>query len=469
MELKNNYKITTLIFFFTFCFTFSKGQNQLLSKNEMKKDIAELFEKLNNIHPNLYGNSNKESINLKKDSIINSLPKTLLSTEFSRLIAPLIVSLNDGHTRVEYPKNFFKKLYKKGIKLFPIKVTIDKERRIFCVGNYNNIKDGDEILEINGIESKKIVKTLESYTAGKRLDYKRYCLSKDFNKSIYFVYNFDNKSVIKTNAGFKGSLHDIEYKDKDSDHYEPDFNYQIFDTVAYLRVGIFMFPKKFYSVVDNCFEEIKNRNIKKLIIDLRDNPGGNSMFANSLTDYILNDTLDLDKTVKRTITKASKESRRFYYGYCLKHPYLIPLLPFIPGMWSKSGTLIEQKGSGYEYPNFNDMNHFEGKVILLTSGCNYSAADDFIRNIKYYKLATIIGEETGGARDSYGDIVYFKLKKSKIKIACSQRIYYGHYLNDMPLSGVKPDISISWNNYTKKIDSLFINKIINLSKHKSLL
>jgi len=59
-------------------------------------------------------------------------------------------------------------------------------------------------------------------------------------------------------------------------------------------------------------------------------------------------------------------------------------------------------------------------------------------DIKYHKMGTVVGEETGGLKECYGDILTFKLPHSKIECGCSYKFYTGLDLNDVPNDGVKP-------------------------------
>lgn len=99
---------------------------------------------------------------------------------------------------------------------------------------------------------------------------------------------------------------------------------------------------------------------------------------------------------------------------------------------------------------FKEEQRYKGEVVLITSHYCYSTADDFARSFKYYQMGTVIGQETGGLKDSYGDVLHFKLPHSKIGCGCSYKYYQGLDLNDQASDGVKPDVVADCDNYSDK-------------------
>jgi hypothetical protein len=160
------------------------------------------------------------------------------------------------------------------------------------------------------------------------------------------------------------------------------------------------------------------------------------------------------------VTKVSKEAKRFYFKYSFEHPYILPFLPFLPGMWHKNGKFITKSFESTEYPISEEKGGFRGKAVLLVSNKNYSAAADFIRACKYFETAKIIGEPTGQPMVSYGDIIYFRLKKSGINVACSHREYFSVNLGPENINSTIPDISVDWSTICIENKKEFISFIM---------
>ncbi|MDE7281805.1 MAG: S41 family peptidase, partial [Ruminiclostridium sp.] len=67
---------------------------------------------------------------------------------------------------------------------------------------------------------------------------------------------------------------------------------------------------------------------------------------------------------------------------------------------------------------------FKGNLYLLTSTSTFSSAMCFAQYIKDNSIGTIIGEPSGNAPDSYGDITAFKLPNSGAAIQMSTKKWY---------------------------------------------
>jgi C-terminal processing protease CtpA/Prc len=59
---------------------------------------------------------------------------------------------------------------------------------------------------------------------------------------------------------------------------------------------------------------------------------------------------------------------------------------------------------------------FGGPVCVLTGPRSFSAAAEFADAVKTYQLATIVGEETGGRPNDFGNNLPFLLPNSKLTV-----------------------------------------------------
>ncbi len=125
--------------------TDSRGAiNQSYSPEQLAADFNQLFITLENIHPDLYANIEKDSMDRYRSAISEKLNRPLTSLEFWKLVAPLIARFKDGHTTLYFPYQFRQDYLDKGGKIFPFEVSI-KGDRIFVAKNYA----GDSLLTVN--------------------------------------------------------------------------------------------------------------------------------------------------------------------------------------------------------------------------------------------------------------------------------------------------------------------------------
>ena len=84
---------------------------------------------------------------------------------------------------------------------------------------------------------------------------------------------------------------------------------------------------------------------------------------------------------------------------------------------------------------------FDGRLFLLTGPDTFSSAASFAAAVKDYEIGTIIGEETGGLRQCFGDQVRFRLPNSGISFGVSYKRFYAPIPKpDDDIRGVVPDI-----------------------------
>ena len=122
------------------------------------------------------------------------------------------------------------------------------------------------------------------------------------------------------------------------------------------------FKQHFKRSIKPIFERIEKSNIEYLIIDLRDNQGGNLSNSKLVLSHLLNHPFEM-------IEKYHK---------------------------IKQGKLVAASGPkmGIHKPN---KYVFKGEVIVLINGGSFSNSGIFSSILKKYKRATFVGEETGGS------------------------------------------------------------------------
>ena len=97
---------------------------------------------------------------------------------------------------------------------------------------------------------------------------------------------------------------------------------------------------------------------------------------------------------------------------------------------------------------------FGGRVFLLTGPNTFSSAADFAAVVKDYEIGTIIGEETGGLRQCFGDRLRFSLPYSGIGFGVSHKRFYAPIPKPGDdLRGVVPDVILDKKILAQYLDS----------------
>lgn len=183
-----------------------------------------------------------------------------------------------------------------------------------------------------------------------------------------------------------------------------DFVYYEIDekrNAAALTLYSCTYNKQYKDTVRNMFKEVKEKGIKNVAVDLRNNGGGDSRVANEFLKYI-------------DVASYKEWACDWRLG-----PFKVVI------------SQREKQNSRYE-----DL-LFQGNLYVLTSVYTFSSAMNFAEYVKDNGLGTIIGEASGNAPDSYGDISLFKLPNSGIIMQVSTKKWYR---TDNKSGLIEPDI-----------------------------
>lgn len=225
------------------------------------------------------------------------------------------------------------------------------------------------------------------------------------------VYNYETESgqTADQYAEEKDFLPYDEYMafngiEEDDGSGTDDFVYYEIDekrSAAVLTLFSCTYNKQYKDTLRNMFKEVKEKGIKNVAVDLRNNGGGDSRVANEFLKYI--DTASY---------------KQWAWDWRL-------------GFFKVSIPQKEIQNSRYE-----DL-LFQGNLYVLTSVYTFSSAMNFAQYVKDNSLGTIIGEASGNAPDSYGDISIFKLPNSGVIMQVSTKKWYR---TDNKSGLIEPDI-----------------------------
>lgn len=136
------------------------------------------------------------------------------------------------------------------------------------------------------------------------------------------------------------------------------------------------------------FKTLSKLFIQHLVVDLRENGGGNVSNSIRLTQYLI------DKPFKVGDTVAAV-GRKFEYGRYIK-PTLIYWMAMNFGASKEKDGKIHYRRYERHYYAPKETNHFNGKVYLIQGGYTFSAATMFIAQLQGQPNVKVLGEETGG-------------------------------------------------------------------------
>jgi C-terminal processing protease CtpA/Prc len=210
----------------------------------------------------------------------------------------------------------------------------------------------------------------------------------------------------------------------------------------------------YHELLKDSFKELKKRKVGNLIIDLRENYGGDNILAVALYSYL---TAGSFTAMAPSLTKLSgvlsvSPQSTFPAG---NYPFLRThkVTPLANGYFELRDGIDSKKeydsnfiysGPGNKPTNIG-KNKFAGKVYCLTSPLSFSAAANFATLLQRDNRATFIGEETGGAKGAYCGGGYYTVtlphSEIRLQIPFMHRSVSGLNKNEVG-RGVIPDYPV---------------------------
>ncbi len=405
------------------------------------KDFDYFFKSLKEIHPCLLNNMDIDAfIDLQVDSYTQltkcSRDGYVRVKDFLKLLYKSAAFFNDGHTSVDeryYVTNknsrgcgflpFF--LEQKG-ENFYIKEVIKKQIPEKFIGA--------KILTLNGKTPWDFFKPIFDMCSaeGKIFKARGFMNAQAFYYSLSEMLKLNQKVSVKTDKG------EFEVNCIDADTFQQlaktikkeqkEIQVKFYDKgrIAYFYLPEFDYTKEYRDKIDDFFNKVFEKKSEAIIFDIRNNGGGNS----NLADYIISHLTDKPyKTFSAANIKLSKPvMEKFYPFYSQKYD-----LEGIGEFFSVGPT-----------KHFSFDKVFKGKVYVLIDGGVFSTATAFSAIVKDYKLATLIGYETGGRPTSYGDFFPMSLPFTNIFYGISwKKFYRAKYSPETENRGVLPDVPLN--------------------------
>lgn len=406
---------------------------KILTVEEYQQDFNKMVELVLENHPQPYAFISEDSLTKLTNIQYNKISDTTTVGGFLWICKAVVAAINCMHTDMwfspesgQLPPNL----------LFPMNVRYDGPRLyvIDAKNNTDKLAAGTEILSINGVEVERLQKGMFKHVSADGFNQ----TLKHENTNIVFhwycslLFNFPNSYTVKVAQNGKTEViklkpaNNIENTRSYLGNCENQlcFNTDSSSNTAIMTIRSFGYYKKrfpiFKSFVDDCFKKIKEDKIKNLIIDVRNNGGGDPFCSSYLLQYIA----DIPYT---------------YFDKDVK--------------WYRSLKREIQ-------PN---PNRFTGKPFILTNGLCASTTGHFCSLVKENNFGILVGDETGATYTCNDFSKYYTLKNTKLLVRYARKIVKTTASTLSNKHGIIPDHYVIPNidNYLNNTDTV-LNFTLNL-------
>lgn len=396
----------------------------MLSPIELKEDLHFVLETAEQVHPNLFAHTPKEEFDFQCNKVKRQIKKPLSRLDFYKSLSSLVASLKFGHTFVMPTDKYFREYVFLGGRVYPFK--------FLCTGNkvileayygYSELPVGGEIITIDDQTAKDFL-----------IETGRFFPSEGKAYSLAFLQRKGNLPMFLWLA--KGEKEFLQLKIRGIDGIEKDYvvapekcswskivqghkrtspkNYTYHTLTEYnaglIEINSFMDLEKFKVFLKRTFEKIQVSEPSALIIDIRNNPGGESLLGDELLKYL-----------------TDKPFSQFELSQIKLSPQLYSKNSYYQNKYSdnKIGSVVTVKS--HPMPPADNPLKYNGPIYLLIGPKTASSAMSFAAAVKELKIGTLIGEETTDTPVNYGASYSFKLPNSKLNlcVACKRFVCIG--------------------------------------------
>lgn len=377
------------------------------SRNEKWiEDIEFLKKELPKKHKNLFFYKSKEEFNEDMDRLVKNI-SNYTDQEIKGEIVRIIVSINDSHTSVSFNYS----------KVYPVKF-FEFEDGIYLIDGSLKYKDywGKKLLAINGYTVEEGKEMLRPYIAKDNES----MIKNEFTKAIKsfnllaFSGITDSEEITYTFTDGQITVKPLSYKEINNTQFISEcyliddfpisqqkahdkywFEYMKNENVVYIKYNACsnMERYSFKEFTQEVFKEVDKNNPDKLIIDLRDNGGGNSMIFNSFFKaikerkdinkegriYVIIGRKTFSSAVLNTMKLRNKTNAILVGEATAGQPNSFGEVKEI--YLSNTNTHVYYSSSYFKTTNEVIDSIYPDKEIILKSSSFFEGKDDFLEDI----------------------------------------------------------------------------------------
>lgn len=418
--------------------------------NHALEDVANLFRTIEEAHPQPLLHISPDSYSALKRGVEERLRQiadhgsNVGISDLAIAGARAVAALNDGHTAMWLDQEQVD-IFDPTRRMLPFEITC--ERNGFYVVHPTREKHREEIVSINDMDPLGFLEPVLAAISGEMLSHKLSVFVRNQGIYWYLLAPIDGDTIaIKTrkqsgqestrNFGLVSILEhqtSIVSSGTGEGFVENRHRFHHSGETCYYRFDGFWNTDAQKAYADGLFAEVVSKGTKNLVIDLRFNGGGNSSYGDYLLDYLTG------KPYRMAARMDLKLSDHFYAQHGTVHEDL------------KGLTTTERIAA--KEPNDRGL-RFSGSLYVLTGQSTYSSAHMFASAVKDYALGTLIGEETGETRLSFGEVLIKTLPNSGLRFNVSCKQWFAPIPQfDDEVRGTVPDVLVDEEIFEKYADA----------------
>ncbi len=409
------------------CMLGCNSSSQILSKDKLIEDLIYLNTAITEGHPVTLNKAWTNELDSYISHVQNQSLGKLTAFEYENSIREALCKVGCSHTKIE--ESPMAELYREQIgenKYLPVRCFADSSGLYILDAEFNDnnpqIDLPIKVISINDMPATEIINKLIIYqpvdghqkTLGYSIinDYSEILIRRCFigTDDFRIKYQKTNDEIAEINikAVKNYSPNKFQYFQPKSNSLISAKSVELFNltqNTMYLKIKSMDYGN-YKKVNEKIFQQLDDKPIKTLVIDLRGNGGGSTRSTLDFLSYILSDTLS-------QIDFRPKGNAGKYLSSKLK----------LAGVWFwEKTTRHKVTDSGIKYITnltYPKKKLFTGKIFVLTDGYTASSSCTLAAYLKYKASAICIGQETAGGETGCNANSFQKLELPNSKIIIS--------------------------------------------------
>ncbi|GAA4417419.1 S41 family peptidase [Nibrella viscosa] len=398
-------------------------EEPLLTVPQLQEDFSRFRTALEEVHPEMYRYTPKQTYDSLFAATAKQLHQPMSRQAFYVTLNPLVAALHCGHTKwlvagrdEHYPFHPDRQ--------FPLKLYFLGEQA-WVVANYGSgaVPAGAEIVAINGRPMATVIRQLLprlTFADGNTVNGKYADLNQFFSgfyatfieaPAVFAItYKAGNaEKTVSLPATTEQKIREVEQAPKPAS--QQPFRLTFADNqTAIMTIERFWSMEKqedYKAFLKNSFKQISQKQIQNLVLDLRNNEGGEEAYGVLLYSYL------------------ADKSFRYYDYISVRQKQKYSFKAWTPKFYGILRHLIRKTDNGYVWPyqtglkaHMPERDAFHGKLYVLLNGSSFSVTTEFAARAHADGRATFIGQETGGGYtvNSSGVFTIVQLPHAKLDL-----------------------------------------------------
>ncbi len=394
--------------------------SDILQPAEMMADFAHLIRTIEDVHPDPYRQLGESGWEREKEAIENLLSGPLSAAEYYFAMNRLVTSVGDAHTVLRFEEVD---------KALPLTFAWVEEGLVIA-DDWAEFRRGDRVVRIGDRTPQELLVRLDAIVSSENIYWVRDESLRHLRRrpvlqhlglvqddAVLFTIERDSE-VFELASQFEVRLPGLEERSDALLARRHDWYIDYESNLGIFSIVVCLDDEVFRRDVEDFFTAVKENDIENVVIDVRENVGGQSRVVESFLRHLPVDSyVTYGSTIRYSEQAAERVGMRRTRG---------------PSTFPPSTRRID---------SVDDP--FTGNVFVLIGNRTFSAGNWIAVVFHDNKLGELIGEPTGNAPSSFGDMISFQLPNTKFVLGVSYKHFTRPDPSNDPQDSMYPDTLVT--------------------------